>query len=308
MAPTKELKLVVKHTFLEYPPSCYCDLPQRQRSQTDPEAFATVQLENNEAAAWSHETFGNEFLGSQVLDTPEATPLLLCPLPQHAPPFLQLEESMLSTSFSENIVWNNSGCGWYMTVPDEYHYGWANTCGEQVPARPLQVARGGSPASHSTAASSTLVDETPQQEWRTTVMLRDVPESYTRADLLKVLDREGFFGRFDFAYLPIDFKSHNNLGYALINMVTTTEALRLFKHFEGFCNWGACLSSKTCSVQWCNPHQGLEVHVERYRNSPVMHESVSPEWQPLLLSRGVPVAFPPPTMKIKAPKVKGMKC
>jgi len=133
-------------------------------------------------------------------------------------------------------------------------------------------------------------------------------ESYTRSDLLKVLDREGFFGRFDFAYLPIDFKSHNNLGYALINMVTTTEALRLFKHFEGFCNWGACSSSKTCSVQWCNPHQGLEVHVERYRNSPVMHESVSPEWQPLLLSRGVPVAFPPPTMKIKAPKVKGTKC
>merc|ERR1712046_307746 len=130
-------------------------------------------------------------------------------------------------------------------------------------------------------------------------MLRDLPEVYKRADLLKLLDREGFFGRFDFAYLPIDFKSHCNLGYALINMVSTTEALRLFKHFEGFSKWQVP-TQKVCGVQWCDPHQGLDVHVERYRNSPVMHESISSEWQPLLLSRGVPVAFPPPTIKIKA--------
>jgi hypothetical protein len=142
------------------------------------------------------------------------------------------------------------------------------------------------------------------KETRTTVMLRDLPEAYSRSSLLKLLDAQGFFGRFDFIYLPVDFKHQRNLGYALINMVSSSEALRITTHFEGFSNWGL-VSDKICSVGWCSPQQGLEAHVERYRNSPVMHESVPEEWRPMMLSHGVPVPFPPPTLKIKAPKVKG---
>jgi hypothetical protein len=144
----------------------------------------------------------------------------------------------------------------------------------------------------------------PAKETRTTVMLRDLPEAYSRTSLLKLLDAQGFFGRFDFIYLPVDFKHQRNLGYALINLVSPCEALRLTKHFEGFRNWDVP-SDKICSVGWCSPQQGLEAHVERYRNSPVMHESVPEEWQPMLLSHGVPMRFPRPTTKIKAPKVKG---
>jgi len=135
-------------------------------------------------------------------------------------------------------------------------------------------------------------------------MLRDLPEGYSRTLLLKLLDAQGFFGRFDFIYLPVDFKHQKNLGYALINLVSPAEALRLTSHFEGFVDWGVP-SERVGSVGWCSPQQGLEAHVERYRNSPVMHESVPEEWRPLLLKMGVPIAFPPPTLKIKAPKVKG---
>ena len=31
--------------------------------------------------------------------------------------------------------------------------------------------------------------------------------------------------------------------------------------------------SQVCQVGWSGPHQGFHVHVERYRNSPVMHKS-----------------------------------
>merc|ERR1712054_189697 len=137
-------------------------------------------------------------------------------------------------------------------------------------------------------------------------MLRGLPESYLRSDLLHLLDAQGFFGRFNFLYLPVDFKRNKNLGYALVDLVSPAEALRFLRHFEGFSSW-TVLSDKVCSVAWCSPQQGLEAHVERYRNSPVMHESVPEEWRPLLLSHGVPVTFPAPTIKIKAPRLKGIQ-
>lgn len=33
---------------------------------------------------------------------------------------------------------------------------------------------------------------------------------------------------------------------------------------------------QVCQVGWSGPHQGFEAHVERYRNSPVMHRSALP--------------------------------
>jgi hypothetical protein len=143
-------------------------------------------------------------------------------------------------------------------------------------------------------------------ETRTTVMLRDLPEAYSRTDLLNLLDAHGFFGRFDFIYLPVDFKHQRNLGYALVNCVSPVDALRFTTHFQGFSNWGI-MSDRVGSVGWCSPQQGLEAHVERYRNSPVMHQSVPEEWRPMLLSCGVPIPFPAPTAPIKAPKVKGQQ-
>lgn len=141
------------------------------------------------------------------------------------------------------------------------------------------------------------------KETRTTVMMRNLPETFTRTTLLDLLSAEGFFGRFDFIYVPFDFKRHFNLGYALINMVSPSEAQRFSKHFDGFEKWKSS-SDLPCVVVWSNPHQGLSTHVERYRNSPVMHESVPEQWRPMLFKHGVAVPFPEPTKKIKAPKVK----
>jgi hypothetical protein len=42
----------------------------------------------------------------------------------------------------------------------------------------------------------------------TTLMLRNLPNDYTRAMCLKLFDDAGFTGQYDFFYLPIDFKSN----------------------------------------------------------------------------------------------------
>jgi hypothetical protein len=121
--------------------------------------------------------------------------------------------------------------------------------------------------------------------------------------LLSLLDSEGFSGQYDFVYLPIDFKSHASLGYAFVNLSTTEAAERCWKVFEGFNKW-VVPSSKVCSVNWSTPFQGLDAHVERYRNSPVMHEHVPDEYKPMLFADGKRLLFPPPTKKIRAPRIR----
>ena len=48
--------------------------------------------------------------------------------------------------------------------------------------------------------------------WGRQVMLRNVPNDYTREMLLELLDSQGFAGRYNFAYLPCDFYRDANLG------------------------------------------------------------------------------------------------
>merc|ERR1719261_1151155 len=132
-------------------------------------------------------------------------------------------------------------------------------------------------------------------EWRTTVMLRNMPNNYTRDMLLDLVNSMGFTGCYDFAYLPVDFKSQAGLGYAFINFVSTAEAQRCFECFEGFSEWRVP-SEKVCTVTWGSPYQGLEAHIERYQNSPVMHHSIPDEWKPILLDcEGARIDFPAPT-------------
>jgi len=141
---------------------------------------------------------------------------------------------------------------------------------------------------------------------RTTVMLRNLPNNYSRAVLLAMLDDEGFAGTYDFLYLPIDFKSRACLGYAFINFVHSSIVPKFWRTFEGFTKW-IFPSKKVCGVSWSGPHQGLEAHIERYRNSPVMHSSVPDEYQPVLFEHGVRKLFPPSTKLPRAPRIRNQK-
>ncbi|CAE7570339.1 ML1 [Symbiodinium natans] len=138
------------------------------------------------------------------------------------------------------------------------------------------------------------------QSGRTTVMLRNIPNNYTRQMFLQLLSETGFHARYDFVYLPCDFQRDSNLGYAFINLVDSESVEAFWNAFEGFSSW-AIPTAKVGQVTWSGPHQGFEAHVERYRNSPVMHRSVPEEYKPLIFMHGEQVPFPPPTRRLKAP-------
>jgi hypothetical protein len=141
---------------------------------------------------------------------------------------------------------------------------------------------------------------------RTTIMLRNLPNNYSSTMLLDLLDSEGFKGHYDFVYLPIDFVTEASLAYAFVNLTTHEVAEKLRIAFQGFSQW-IVPTKKRCIVSWSAPCQGLEDHIERYRNSPVMHDSVPLHFQPALFKNGVRVPFPPPSKKVRPPRVRSCR-
>lgn len=115
----------------------------------------------------------------------------------------------------------------------------------------------------------------------TTLMLKNVPNRLSQATLLETLQATpGVAGRFDFLYLPIDFRNGGggsfpppplsspssasssssssatapvpivrcNLGYAFVNCVDTKAASTLVEALHGRA-WGAFRSRKVCEVR-----------------------------------------------------------
>jgi len=165
------------------------------------------------------------------------------------------------------------------------------------------------PATASSASTSSAhlanADER-DEDLRTTIMLRGLPPGFTRELLLDMVDRAGFAGKYNFVYLPVDFARNKPLGYALVSLISTPYASRLRVALEGYCEW-PMPSDCVCEASWSEPRQCLEQHIERYRNSPVMHSSVTDEYMPAVFEGGVRVAFPAPTKSIRHPRIRHLK-
>lgn len=150
------------------------------------------------------------------------------------------------------------------------------------------------------AEADSQAPEEPELPPGSSVMMRNLPNDYTRSSLLELLRTEDFEGKYDFVYLPIDFRSSSGLGYAFINFLSLEIAERFRSHFGGFNRWSV-KSDKVCEVTWSSL-QGLEAHIERFRNSPVMHESIPDDQKPALFEGTERVVFPEPTRKIREPR------
>jgi len=140
----------------------------------------------------------------------------------------------------------------------------------------------------------------------TTVLLRSLPIDYTRSMLLELIDSLGFSAKYDFVYVPVDFTRGIPLGYALVSCCDHAGAQEMLQALDGFSGW-AIANENVCSASWSEPHQGLEAHVERYRNSPVMHHSVPDHYKPLVFELGKRLFFPAPTQAIRAPRIRHLK-
>ncbi|KAF4672094.1 hypothetical protein FOL47_000961 [Perkinsus chesapeaki] len=103
---------------------------------------------------------------------------------------------------------------------------------------------------------------------RTTLMLKNIPNKYSRQLLVDEVMARMPVGSFDFVYMPIDFRSRCNFGYAFVN-VTDPKYTRTF--FNAFKNsrLPGVKSSKVCEVVYARV-QGLQANVNRLINSPIL--------------------------------------
>jgi len=176
--------------------------------------------------------------------------------------------------------------------------------------------RGGAGAVAALQAASAVADDTVVTGRQpadmpascTTVMLRNIPNKYTREMLVKQLEAD-FGGLFDFLYLPIDFKNKCNVGYSFINFHTPDICQRFVTQFHGV-DVRTCLpglnSRKVVEVTPARV-QGLQENVNRLRNSPVMNQLMEhPEWMPLIFDEyGQQVPFPMPDQPLPPVKPRG---
>lgn len=139
------------------------------------------------------------------------------------------------------------------------------------------------------------------EEW-TTLMLCNIPNQLSRSKVMDMLHSEGFVDHVEFIYVPMNLRKVHNFGYAFVTFDSAEITLQCREKLQGFIGWSEP-HEKPMEVEWSET-QGLEANVERYKNSPIMHESVQDELKPALFKCGVRVAFPEPTKSIRAPRLR----
>lgn len=160
----------------------------------------------------------------------------------------------------------------------------------------------------STCAGSTCDDDGTSSTGLelTTLIIRNIPKNISRSMLLQALEETGFIKDINFVNLPLAYDSFKGFGYAFVNLVSGAAAESFMESFSGFNNWPV-QSDLLATVDFASGGQGLEAQIERYRNSPAMHESVDDQVKPVLLENGVRIAFPPPTKFLEAPRLRRRK-
>jgi hypothetical protein len=167
--------------------------------------------------------------------------------------------------------------------------------------RPRRRRRGkrGKKANKEASVIAPLADED-----KTTMMLRNIPNKYTQPMMLDAIMATELQGQCDFFYLPIDFRSNCNVGYAFVNFTTPAGADKFREVFHG--ERMDCLnSSKVCEVSYARV-QGLAANIEHYRNSPVCGLEDS-ELKPIIMdpATGAILPFPAPDQALQPVRPRG---
>jgi hypothetical protein len=85
----------------------------------------------------------------------------------------------------------------------------------------------------------------------TTIMVKNLPNRVRVENLVEKLDELGFGGRCDYVYMPMDWQTHANKGFAFANFKTAKDALDFAAEIEGTALFGNCSSSSGKRMTSC---------------------------------------------------------
>lgn len=127
---------------------------------------------------------------------------------------------------------------------------------------------------------------------RTTLMIRNIPNKYTQISVLEEINAN-HLGKYDFFYLPIDFKNRCNVGYAFINFNDPLHISSFYEEFSGH-KWKNFNSEKVCQLTFARI-QGKQSMISRFQNSSLLDKDDG--YKPLLFvssgpDKGRPEPFP----------------
>eukprot|EP01129_Flabellula_baltica_P009252 TRINITY_DN374_c0_g1_i2.p1 TRINITY_DN374_c0_g1~~TRINITY_DN374_c0_g1_i2.p1 ORF type:complete len:491 (-),score=107.06 TRINITY_DN374_c0_g1_i2:38-1510(-) len=115
---------------------------------------------------------------------------------------------------------------------------------------------------------------------RSTLMIKNIPNKYDQALLLETID-ESFANTYDFFYLPMDFETKGNQGYAFINFLSHETIPDFFDYFDSKA-WPKFKSNKICKLRY-GRLQGRRDLYNHFMNSRVVREY--PEYRPVMFGR-----------------------
>mmetsp|Transcript_8373 Transcript_8373/g.22421 ORF Transcript_8373/g.22421 Transcript_8373/m.22421 type:complete len:436 (-) Transcript_8373:104-1411(-) len=126
----------------------------------------------------------------------------------------------------------------------------------------------------------------------TTLMIRNIPNVYTRAMLVEELGSLRLDGAYDFLYLPIDKSTQWNVGYAFVNFLDHRAAEKCRVALQGF-NFkrDGKVSHKVALVSTAHI-QGLEANLAHYENAAVNTSRKSSSVGPVVMARLAPWTEP----------------
>lgn len=301
---TKEVKICCKNTFLHFAETLQCERPRspiprpRRRCYsdvTDSQAFlASPSLAPSQTAAGS----------PNLLTVDEsASDMAVPPCDFYLPPrvcdcaFERMIDDHDALGFSHDVVGvqmakaifekqddsDTADTNEISISTDACYDGSFTTASDQVTSQ----------SSTETATPSSIQEKDKDDDVKdvkklpkgcTTVMLRNIPNKYTREMLIHVLNKR-FLGKYDFMYLPIDFNNKCNVGYGFVNFRTPETCHMFILHFHGVSvrkSLPGFNSKKVCEVTPARV-QGLLDNVRRLQNSPVMSQLKDhPDWLPVL--------------------------
>lgn len=106
---------------------------------------------------------------------------------------------------------------------------------EKTPSESCAASTGLPSSAHSQVDSDDeILEICDDEEQKKTVVMRNIPNQYTRDMLLELIDQNGFAGSYSLVYLPMDFATGMAVGYAFINFIEHNDAVRFQDTFQGF--------------------------------------------------------------------------